>query len=109
LAQSFREVAQTLPRRAKDLAILVLVFVFTVAVPGAATFFGADLHDLVERARAGPVTDVGRDDLTMLARIVQFLFIAAASMIPALLYFQFDRQRHEKGVRNEPISLSEAS
>jgi hypothetical protein len=87
------EALQGAPRRAMNLASLTLVLLFAVAVPAVTIYLGADLHDVVERASSGPVTDGGTDDLTLLARGMQFLFIAAASMLPGLLYYQFDRER----------------
>lgn len=84
---------QGAPRRALNLLSLLLVLTFAVVLPGVTIYLGADLYDVVERARAGPLTDGGSDDLTLLARGMQLLFIAAASMLPGLLYFQFDRER----------------
>jgi hypothetical protein len=81
------------PRRALNLFSLLLVVLFAVVLPGVTIYLGADLYDVLERARAGPLTDGGTDDLTLLARGMQLLFIAAASMLPGLLYFQFDRER----------------
>jgi len=95
--ERLREIAweglQAAPRRAVNLFSLVLVVVFAVVLPAVTIYLGADLYDVVERARAGPLTDGGTDDLTVLARGMQLLFIAAASMLPGLLYFQFDRER----------------
>jgi hypothetical protein len=87
------EFLQGAPRRAANLASLMLVLLFAVLVPAVTIYLGADLHDVAERASTGPVTDGGTDDLTLLARGLQFLFIAAASMLPGLLYYQFDRDR----------------
>jgi hypothetical protein len=83
----------SMPRRAMNLSSLLLVLFFAVIVPAATIYLGADLHDVVERARAQPLTDGGPDHLTLLTRGMQFLFIATASMLPGLLYFQFDRER----------------
>jgi hypothetical protein len=87
------EALQSAPRRALNLVSLLLVVIFAVVVPAVTIYLGADLYDVVERARTGPLTDGGTDDLTLLARGMQLLFIAAASMLPGLLYFQFDRER----------------
>jgi hypothetical protein len=84
---------QGAPRRAMNLFSLVLVLVFALVLPAVTIYLGADLYDVAERARSGPLTDGGTDDLTLLARAMQLLFIAAASMLPGLLYFQFDRER----------------
>jgi len=84
---------QGAPRRAMNLASLLLVLLFAVGLPAVTIYLGADLHDVFERASAGPVTDGGSDDLTLLARAMQLLFISGASMLPGLLYFQFDRER----------------
>jgi hypothetical protein len=81
------------PRRGLNLFSLLLVVLFAVVLPGVTIYLGADLYDVLERARAGPLTDGGTDDLTLIARGMQLLFIAAASMLPGLLYFQFDRER----------------
>jgi hypothetical protein len=95
--ERLREIAwewlQSAPRRAVNLFSLVLVLVFAVVLPAVTIYLGADLYDVAERASSGPLTDGGTDDLTLLARAMQLLFIAAASMLPGLLYFQFDRER----------------
>ena len=87
------EAVRTAPRRALNLLSLLLVLVFALVLPAATIYLGADLHDVAERAGTGTLTDGGTDDLTLLARGMQFLFVAAASMLPGLLYFQFDRER----------------
>lgn len=91
--ESTLDAVQRVPRRATNLFSLLLVLFFAVVVPAVTIYLGADLHDVVERAGTGPLTDGGTDDLTLLARGLQLLFIAAASMLPGLLYFQFDRER----------------
>jgi hypothetical protein len=93
LRRNIVDAIRAAPRRAMNLLSLLLVLLFAVVVPAVTIYLGADLHDVVERAKAGTPTDGGTYDLTLLARGMQFLFIAAASVLPGLLYFQFDRER----------------
>jgi hypothetical protein len=77
--ERFREFRSDLPQMLLEL--LALVFVLTIGLAGtsAALYYGADVR---------------QDDgaLVLTGRAIQFVFIAVASMLPALLYFLFDRE-----------------
>jgi hypothetical protein len=62
-----------------------------IVLPGAAIFFAADGLDLYRQLR-----DTGGDEhalvLTVIGRMMQLVFVASAALVPALLYFLFDRE-----------------
>jgi hypothetical protein len=71
--------------------IVSLLLVMTIGVigPAAAVYFGGDVHEAVDR-----VLDDGGDELaflTLIGRGLQWTFIVVASVLPALLFFLFDR------------------
>ena len=70
------------------LCISLLIGVF---LPGAAIFFAADGLGLYRDLR-----DVGTSNhavvLTVIGRVMQLVFVASAALLPALLYFLFDRE-----------------
>jgi hypothetical protein len=76
-----------------QLAALVVVLAVGIALPGAAIYFSAGVDVLVERAYMDGTISPERIDLTLLGRGLQLLFLAAVSLLPALLYFLFDRQQ----------------
>jgi len=61
---------------------LVVILAIGVGLPGAAIYFfgGGAIHD-------------GTASLALLGRLLQLAFVATASLLPALLYFLFDRQQ----------------
>ena len=68
-----------------------VVVMICVVFPAVAITFGADLRAVVRHVVDGKAsTD---EYLTVVARTMQLAFIAIASVLPGLLYFQFDRDR----------------
>jgi hypothetical protein len=67
---------------------LLLVLAIGVIAPAATVYFGGDVHEAVDLVLA-------EDDelafLTLIGRGLQWAFIAVASVLPALLFFVFDR------------------
>ena len=72
---------------------LLVVLAVGIAAPAAAVYFGGDVNSTVDRLRAS-----GGDELvylTLIGRILQAVLIAIAALLPALLYFLFDRMKVE--------------
>jgi hypothetical protein len=72
-----------------QLVSLLLVLTIGVIGPAAAVYFGGDVHEAVDL-----IVD-GSDDelafLTLIGRGLQWAFISVAAVVPALLFFLFDR------------------
>lgn len=71
--------------------IVSLLLVLSIGVIGtaAAVYFGGDVHEAVDQVVDG--TDDELAFLTLIGRGLQWMFIAVASVLPALLFFLFDR------------------
>lgn len=72
---------------------LLVVLVVGVTVPAASVYFGGGLHEAVD-----VITGSDQDELaylTLIGRGLQVLLISIASLLPALLYFLFDRMKVE--------------
>jgi hypothetical protein len=78
---------------------LGLSFLIGIVLPAAAIFFAADALDLIDRLRVGGVHNAHDIMLTLIGRIMQLVFVAIASLAPALLFFLFDRE-HLQTLRN---------
>jgi hypothetical protein len=83
--------AGELPAATLQTLTYLLVVVIALGLPAVAIIFGADLRAVVRDVVQGQAT--ADEYLTAVARTMQIIFIAIASMLPALLYFQFDRDR----------------
>jgi hypothetical protein len=65
-----------------------------VLVPAAVIVFSAELLDVIDEMRsAKPGTDLHPHVLTLVGRGLQLVFIAVVSLLPALLFFLFDREQ----------------
>jgi len=65
-----------------------------VLVPAAVIVFSAELLDVLDEMQsAKPGTDLHPHYLTLVGRGLQLVFIAVASLLPALLFFLFDREQ----------------
>jgi hypothetical protein len=63
-------------------------------VPGAVILFTAELLDVIDVIRtADSGTDLHAETLTLVGRGLQLVFIAIVSLLPALLFFLFDREQ----------------
>jgi hypothetical protein len=72
-------------------AMYLTVVLIGVVLPALAIVFGADLRTLTRH-----IVDLkasGSEYLTLVGRAMQLAFISIASLLPSLLYFQFDRDR----------------
>jgi len=73
-------------------AYLALGILIGFALPAAAIFFAADAWHLIDLLRSEGVQNSHAILLTLIGRIMQVVFVAAASLTPALLFFFFDRE-----------------
>ena len=80
-------------RWSAQISALLMVLLIGVVLPGAALYFAGDVDKLVREAYFDHTRSTDAIDLTLLGRGLQLLFMAAASLLPALLYFLFDRQQ----------------
>lgn len=74
-------------------AALVLVLTAGIGLPAASIWFGANLADAAGTAVDGFGVEQELAILTLLGRVLQLVFIAVVALLPALLYFLFDRAR----------------
>ena len=79
---------------------LLLVVVIAVLVPAVTIYFGTDAGDAVQLLRDG--SDDPSVDYTVVARGIQLALTAFLVLMPALLFFQFDRDQLSK-LRDEFI------
>jgi hypothetical protein len=70
---------------------LVVSLLIGIVLPGAAIFFASDGLNLFRELRDHGVADHAVV-LTVIGRVMQVVFVAVASLLPALLYFLFDRE-----------------
>jgi hypothetical protein len=73
-------------------AVMVLVAGVGVLLPAGALYLATDLHDVVSVWPDGFAVDTSRP-LVLIGRLMQLMFIAVATLLPALMYFQFDAER----------------
>ena len=71
---------------------MVLVVAVGVLLPAGALYLATDLHDVVSVWPNGFAVDTSRP-LVLIGRLMQLTFIAVATLLPALMYFQFDAER----------------
>ena len=69
----------------------LIVVAFCLAVPAVTIYYGANLEPVVSAILDGKGTSA--DYLTVVCRSMQLVLIAIVSVLPALLYYQFDRDR----------------
>jgi hypothetical protein len=73
-------------------AVMVLVVAVGVLGPAGALYLATDLHDVVSVWPGGFRIDTS-EPLVLVGRLMQLTFIAIATLLPALMYFQFDAER----------------
>jgi hypothetical protein len=71
---------------------MVLVVGIGVLLPAGALYLATDLHEVVSVWPNGFDVDTSRP-LVLIGRLMQLTFIAVATLLPALMYFQFDAER----------------
>lgn len=76
------------------LAVVVMVFV-AVAAPALAIYYGTELSDVLvfDGWRDWSLSSGKRDQYIVVARVLQLVLIIVVSLVPALMYFQFDREK----------------
>ena len=76
---------------------LIIVFVLFVAVaaPASAIYYGTELSNVIEFTHWSHLSLVaGHDALyIVVARLLQLIMLILVSIVPALMYFQFDREK----------------
>jgi hypothetical protein len=75
-----------------QLAYLLLSGMIAVVLPAAAIFFAADGLQLIHLVTTTGISNDQDVVVTVIGRIMQVVFVAIASILPALLYFLFDRE-----------------
>ena len=78
-------------RYAKQAVSLLFVVLIAVGVPAVVLWYSTGLD--AEAAHASSVADALRSSPAFLSRLLQLIFIAMASALPALMYFVFDREQ----------------
>jgi hypothetical protein len=84
---------KSLLRWTAQLAALIIILAIGIALPASAIYFSAGVDQLVQAAYMDGTLAKEDLDLTLLGRGLQLLFLTAVSLLPALLYFLFDRQQ----------------
>jgi hypothetical protein len=78
-------------RRTKQIFTLVAVVVIGAVLPAVAIFVATDAKDFLA-VEGGLAVKPGMESL-LVSRLVQVVYTAVLALFPALMYFQFDRQR----------------
>jgi hypothetical protein len=73
-------------------AVMIVVVAIGVLGPAGALYLATDLHDIVSVWPNGFRIDTS-EPLVLVGRLMQLTFIAIATLLPALMYFQFDAER----------------
>jgi hypothetical protein len=76
-------------------AVLVIVLVLGIGAPGAAIYFGTELFGVLKFESWHHVTVVPGPDAygVVVGRALLLLTVILVSLFPALMYFQFDREK----------------
>ena len=82
-----------------QLFYLTLGILIGLALPTITIFFAADAWGLIDDVRNDGVSSAHAAVLTLIGRVMQVIFVAIASLTPALLFFLFDRE-HLETLRN---------
>ena len=80
--------------RTAQALLLLIVLVVGLALPGAALVFGTEVAQLLDIV-GWDVTAHHEAQQLLAARGIQFVLIGVLTLLPALLYFQFDREKVE--------------
>jgi hypothetical protein len=78
-------------RRTKQIFTLVAVVVIGAVLPAVAIFVATDAKNFLA-VEGGLAVKPGMESL-LVSRLVQVVYTAVLALFPALMYFQFDRQR----------------
>jgi hypothetical protein len=73
---------------------LLIVLMIGAGIPAAAIYYAADVRGIVDTlVSPPPATDLDPETYAFVGRLLQFAFISTVSLLPALLYFLFDREQ----------------
>jgi hypothetical protein len=73
--------------------VLVLVLILGIGAPGAAIYFGTEMNHVI-KVQSWHDIDVSPDQYpVVVGRALLLLTVILLSLIPALMYFQFDREK----------------
>ena len=78
-------------RTALDVAVLLGTLAVGAVGPAAAVYYGTDLRDYVNFD--GKITLTAGQEGRVISRLIQICYLGVLSLFPALMFFQFDRQR----------------
>jgi len=71
---------------------MAMVVAVGILIPAVALYLATDLHEVVTFWPDRFAVDTGRP-LLLIGRLMQLTFISVATLMPALMYFQFDAER----------------
>ncbi len=80
-----------LPALSLQVLTFLVVLTFCLLVPAVTLYYGANVKAVVGDITDGNATTV--DYLTLVCRTMQLVLISVASLLPALMFYQFDRDR----------------
>ena len=89
--ESLRSLLRELPAWALQVLTFLLVLGFCLLVPAVTLYYGANVKAVVSDITDGNATTA--DYLTLVCRTMQLVLISVASLLPALMFYQFDRDR----------------
>ncbi|MDQ1539063.1 MAG: hypothetical protein QOE58_3456 [Actinomycetota bacterium] len=91
---SFTELARDLLLSTVQCSALVLLIAVGVAAPGVALYFGTDLSDFLDVSGGHvTITDGAEAHHVLVVRSLQLVLVILVSLVPALMYYQFDREK----------------
>ena len=93
-AAGFVELVRDLVISSFQYSALVILVVVGVSAPAAALYFGTDLSHAVTFDGLHPTVTSGDEARHVLVvRCLQLVWVILVSLVPALMYFQFDREK----------------
>jgi hypothetical protein len=90
-SKSLKDLREDILGWARQAFAFLIVLLFCLAVPAATLYYGANLEPVVSGIVDGNATRF--DYLTVVCRTMQLVLIAVVALLPALLFYQFDRDR----------------
>lgn len=87
--------AQTAYQRMRQVTLLCIAGVIGLLLPAIAMFYGTEVHRIVSIGGGHWVSVVNSADTStvLTGRALQLVIIAVGALLPALMYFQFDRDK----------------
>jgi hypothetical protein len=89
---SRRRAGRSAGRRSWYNATMAMVVLVGLLMPATVLYFATDLKDVISVWPNGFRIDMAQP-LVLIGRFMQLTFIAVATLLPALMYFQFDAER----------------